>query len=64
MRRPLALALAFALIVLALAACPTGLLSWSDGPAGHTTTNQRDRLPPREVRIWLTSRSAGGSGWG
>ena len=35
MRRLLALALA--LIALVLAACPTGLLSWSNGPAGNAT---------------------------
>ena len=40
MRRLLALALALALIALVLAACPTGLLSWSNRPAGTATTNQ------------------------
>ncbi len=40
MRRLLALALALALITLVLAACPTGLLSRSDGPAGNATTDQ------------------------
>ena len=40
MRRLLALAVALALITLVLAACPTGLLSWSNGPAGNATTDQ------------------------
>ena len=40
MRRLIALALALALIALVLAACPTGLLSWSNPPAGTATTNQ------------------------
>ena len=33
--------LALALIALVLAACPTGLLSWSNRPAGTATTNPR-----------------------
>ncbi len=40
MRRPIALALALAIFVLALFACPTRLRSWNTGPAGNATNNQ------------------------
>ena len=39
MRRPLALAIALALVALVMAGCPTDLLSWGDGPTGSSTTN-------------------------
>ena len=60
MRRPLAIGLALALILLVLAACPTGLLSWSNGPAGNATTNQPgecDSPPYNFVKIHSTLRT-------
>ena len=50
MRRLLAIGLALALILLVLAACPTGLLSWSNGPAGNATTNQPENLAVADAR--------------
>lgn len=59
MRRPLALAVAGGVILLVLAACPTGLLSWSNGPAGNATTNEASECatPSYATHDWIADHA-------
>ena len=59
MRPTVAVGLALGLILLVLAACPTGLLSWSNGPAGNATTNQPGECatPSYATHDWIADHA-------
>ena len=59
MRPTVAVGLALGLILLVLAACPSGVLSWSNGPAGNATTNQPGECatPSYATHDWIADHA-------